>query len=191
MHEDTCADYAAGMLESHHDEELESGKDSRSRIGDFLLKLQCRHGLSRAATSGVGGAADELGQIIEQAVQESTASDKPVCTAQEACQELTSDYKLVKHCHDKVEYVPPTTVNLSTGIGEAPANYQYVDLTTQLQQLIKSGKLPACQHDKTIKLILYFDEFGTCNPLRKKSGDYSLGAVYFTVDNDRVDHYSQ
>ena len=97
----------------------------RERIGSFLLQLQCKHGLSKTATTFV---AEELEQIIEHAVQEGIADTKSMPTAQEACQEFSSAHKLMKYCHGKIEYVPPTTVMLSAGVDEESAGYQYVDL---------------------------------------------------------------
>ena len=140
--------------------------------------LQSEPGLSKAATSLV---ASEIGDIIDVAVKEHIESnDGP--GVKEACEEFASGHKLSNFCHEELCYVAPTTLVLTAGRGECAGTYQYVDLKKQLKSLLKNGRLEGCKKHSAIKLVIYFDEFGICNPLRNKATDYMLGAVYFAVD---------
>ena len=155
-------------------------ESSREKIARFLLRLQCEHGMSRAATSFV---ASEIGEIVDTALKEQNESRASKSSSvKQACEEFASEYKLSKFCHEELCYIAPTTQILTTGGGEFQSSYQYVDVKKQLTSLLENGRLENCKRDRLVKLVLYFDEFGVCNPLRKKASDYSLGGCYFAVD---------
>ena len=153
--------------------------DGRHKVAKFLLRLQCEHGLSKAATSDV---ASEIADLIDVAVQEHDESANGRLSVEMALKEFTSGHKLTKFCHKELCYVPPTTFVLTEGSDNCSGTYQYVDMKRQLTCLLENGTLDGCKMNYSIKLVIYFDEFGICNPLRNKATDYSLGAVYFAID---------
>ena len=166
--------------QDQNDSMQKTEESSRGKVAKFLLRLQCEHGISKTATSFV---ASEMQELIDTALKEQDdGTQSGANSVKQACEEFTSEYMLSKFCHEELCYTEPTTQFLTTGEGDFQSTFQYVDLKKQLKSLLESGKLEKSKEGRSLKLVVYFDEFGVCNPLRNKASNYSLGACYFAVD---------
>ena len=169
-------------------------------MADFVLSLQSQ-GVPKRICEDAVNQFKHFGTQVERELKGDVGS-VPSTQSVASLDKIDTAYKIKEFAKNERGYIAPVAQFINST--SKPVSL-LVHMTEQLREVlqceevfsalnfenfpqnntlrdISDGSLHAHDEGK-LHLVLYFDEFNICNPLRNKGGKYSIGAIYYTFAN--------